>query len=323
MLRKLLGVIVLVILGVLGYYSTFGWQVTKSSFSVRSKENDDEAIALKRHVQFLSSQVGERSVNQYENLKKSAQYIADQLKQLGFEMEWQEFDAEGKKVYNIIGQKKGIKSPGNIILVGAHYDTYYSPGADNNASGVAVLLQLAEGVVKKPLGNTLRFVAFVNAEPPFFETPQMGSAVFLKRAKERNEKIQAVIIIDAVGYYSNKDRSQRYPPLLGFFCPDKGNFIALVGNIASLKLLQVVESIFRESTSLPVQAITGFDFLRSDHWVFWKEKYQAILVTDTGTYRNPYLYSLSDTYGMLNYRHMAQVVKALNATLEALGNLKD
>lgn len=319
MIKKILRIILVCILVALGYYSTFGWQINRSSISVRTKENDDMAVHLKGHVHFLSYEIGERSLREYNNLEKAARYIADRFAQSGLEVERQEFEVEGHKVCNIIARKTGTKSPNMVVVIGAHYDSYYTPGADNNASGIAAVLELAAAISKKETANSFHFVAFVNGEPPYFQTPQTGSLVYIKNIQEKKENIKAAIILDSIGYYSNR-LPQRYPVGLGFFCPDKANFIAVVGNIASLKLMQSAEEIFKKSISLPSQAVAGFDFVRSDHWIFWKERYPAILITDTGAYRNPDFYSLADTYQMLNYRHMAQVVKAVNLFAEMLGN---
>ncbi|HOW34851.1 MAG TPA: M28 family peptidase [Candidatus Omnitrophota bacterium] len=317
--KKIFRIVFVCTVIVVGYYSTFGWQVSRSSISVRTKENDDMAVSLKRHVYILSSEIGERSFREYGNLEKASRYIVGQFTQLGLEVERQEFEVEGRKVCNIIARKTGTKSPGTIIVVGAHYDSYYTPGADNNASGVAAVLELAAVIAKKEIADSVHFVAFVNGEPPFFQTPQGGSLVYIKSIQEKKGDIRAAIVLDSIGYYSNR-LSQRYPVGLGFFCPDKANFIALVGNTGSLKLMGSAETIFKKNISLPAQAVTGFDFVRSDHWAFWKKGYPAILITDTGAYRNPDFYSLSDTYQMLNYRHMAQVVKAASLLAEALGN---
>ena len=275
---------------------------------------------MKNHVSVLSHQIGWRGLDQYENLQKAADYIANSFAQTGLKVQRQEFLAQGKTVGNVAAEKKGSTYPQKVIIVGAHYDTYFNPGADSNASGVAALLELAEIFSKIETHATIRFVAFANKEPPFFATDEMGSLVYAKHLKEANEDIEAVIILDSIGYYSNISYSQHYPPFLGFFYPDKGNFLCLVGNMRSRALLQSLETVLKKDTSLVIAKVMGFDFINSDHWAFWRENFNTVLMTDTGSYRNPYINSLSDTYPKLNYLNMAQLVRGLAFALKALAD---
>lgn len=317
-MKKLLRPIVFIAIVIALFLSRYGWHLTKSNFSSFTNEDKDISHQIKTHIIRLSQDIGWRGIEQYENLENTAQYITQYLERLGYQVEWQRMIAQGKTVKNIIAQKKGAKYPEKIIVVGAHYDSYFSPGADSNASGVAALLELAKILSKEATNATIHFVAFTSKEAPFFGTEDMGSAHYIKQAKYMGLKISSVIILDSLGYYSNDKNSQRYPPLFGFFLPNKGNFISIVGNLNSLNLLKVVEPIMKKNLSLPVQAIVGFDFINSDHWVFWKGKCETILVTDTGSYRNPHVNSLTDTYQALNVVNIAQVVRGLAATIRTL-----
>ncbi|MFA5059889.1 MAG: M28 family peptidase [Candidatus Omnitrophota bacterium] len=318
MFKRILKYIILVILCVVGYLSTFGWHFQKSSAGVYSSQEESLAESLERHVYALSHDIGWRSVAEYENLQRSYQYIADQFKQFGLEVSTQEISVDGKSTYNIIAEKKGFKHPEAVIIVGANYDTYSNPGANNNASGVSALIELARIFSAQFPETTIRFVAFVNKEPPFAGTDQMGSMAYVKLVKETKQPIEAVIIMDGIGCYSYKDYSQRYFPFLGLFYPDKGNFVMASSNINSAGLLKTVMAAFRKKTSFPIRWSVAFDFVDSDHRVFWREKYPAVLISDTGSYRNKHFHSLSDTYEKLNFRNMSQVTYGIAAVLRVL-----
>ncbi len=311
--------VVILLVCFLVYASTFGWRNVKVIFSSQSKEHETIAKNLRKHVYALSHQIGWRGMEQYEDLQKAAQYIKDSLTQLGYVVETQDFIVRGKTVSNIIVQKISAKSPEKIMIVGANYDSYFNPGADNNASGVAALLELADLLSKEEFPVTVRLVALVNKEPPFFATADMGSAVYAKHLKTLKENIQGVILLDSIGYYSDKGRSQRYPWFLGFLYPGKANFITLVGNAGSQGFLKTLDGALKKELSFPVQSVLGFDFINSDNISFWREGYKAVLVTDTGGYRNPDRYSLADTYKKLNYLNMAQIVKGLCRFFQSVG----
>ncbi len=193
--------IVAAVVGVLLLFlSTYGWHVTKASVSVSSREHESIAKSLKKHVYVLSHQIGWRGVEQYENLQKAEKYITESFQKSGLTVETQDFIVGGKLVKNIVAEKKGAANPQKIVVIGAHYDTYFNPGADSNASGVAVLLELADAFSKEEgINATVRFVAFVNKEPPFFASEDMGSAVCVKRLVTAGEAPAAVVILDSLG----------------------------------------------------------------------------------------------------------------------------
>ena len=311
--------IVILLICLLLYSSTYGWRTLKVAFSSHSKEQEVIAKNLKKHVYALSQQIGWRGLDQYEDLEKAAQYIKDNLTQLGYHCETQDSIVQDKVVSNIIAEKTGTKYSDKIIILSANYDSYFNPGADNNASGVAALLELANIFATQETPITLRFVALASKEPPFFGTKNMGSAVYAKHLKELKENIEGIVILDAIGFYSDKERTQRYPLFLGFAYPGKADFIALVGNGASRGFLDHLGSALKKETSFPVQSVIGFDFINSDNLSFWRENYRAVLVTDTGPYRNPDYHSLADTYKKLNYLNMAQIVKGVSLFLLNFG----
>ena len=279
---------------------------------------------LKKHVYKLSHEIGERNIYKYDKLNEAAGYIAEEFRSFGYAADFQAYSARGKVFKNIIATKRGDKKAGEIIILGAHYDTKESPGADDNASAVAGLLETARIFSSETTGRTVKFIAFVNEERPFFKRKMMGSRVYARAAREKQENIKGALILEMIGYYSNEPKSQYVPPGFGFFYPDKGNFIGVVGNLGSKRLVRDTAAYFRSGTDFPVEwvvapsILVGIDF--SDNWSFWKERYPAVMITDTAFYRNPNYHKASDTYETLNYESMSEVVKGVSAALDKLAD---
>lgn len=279
---------------------------------------------LKEHVIVLSDQIGTRNHLYYDNLNEAADYITEEFQKLGYVVSKNVYDIDGKTYRNIIAESNLEHSLDEVVIVGAHYDSCYNPGADDNASGVAGMLEMARLLKDKKLKKPLRFIAFTNEEPPYFQTKKMGSYVYAKSLKEKNAKISAVIILEMLGYYSEEPDSQDYLPFLGFFYPDVANYIAIVGNFKSKRLVEDVKENFKKATDFPVESIVapsgvpGLNF--SDHWSFWKMGYKAVMITDTAFLRNENYHENTDTYDTLNYNKMAQVIKGLTYAVEKLTN---
>ena len=285
-------------------------------------ETETESL-LRKHVVLLAGDIGERNTLHYAALQRAAEYIADSLDALGFRVEEQSYAAHGKQVANIVAEVTGTVRPDEIVIVGAHYDTQTgSPGADDNASGVAALLELARLFRDAKPGRTIRFVAFVNEEYPFFQTELMGSRVYATEAKKRNEKISAMLSLESIGYYSETAGSQKYPFPFSFIYPDTGNFIGFVGNIRSGSLLRRSVAAFREATRFPSEGVIAPEFIAgigwSDHWAFWQEGYPALMITDTAPFRNPHYHEPTDTPDRLDYGRMARVVAGLAQVVREL-----
>lgn len=283
------------------------------------------AKILESHVYQLAHEIGERSINRYEALNEAAKYITEQFCSFGYNVEFQSYNILGKTCKNILVTKLGAEKPNEIIIVGAHYDSYSNPGADDNASGIASLIELARFMSNKKTKCTIRFVAFVNEKPPFYKTENMGSMVYTRKAENKGEDIKASLIMDMIGYYSDKINSQHYPPLFSLFYlfdSNKGNYLCVVGNFKSRRLAKKVVSDFKSHSQFPIESLVTFQFVRgvelSDHWSFWQAGYPAVLITDTGFYRNPYYDSSSDTFEKLDYESMAEIVKGLSAVLVEL-----
>lgn len=279
---------------------------------------------LKRHIYYLSEEIGERNVIAYEPLQKTAQYVEYNFKTLGYDVKSQEYTVQMRKVRNLIAEIPGSAKTNEIVVIGAHYDTVYDcPGADDNSSGVAALLELARLLKDSHPARTVRFVAFVNEEPPWFQTDDMGSMVYAEQAHKLKEDIVAAISIETIGMYSDAEGSQKYPAGFKSLYPSKGNFIAFIGNLGSRGLVRDAVHSFRASTKFPSEgsavpaAIPGVGW--SDHWSFWEEGYPAIMVTDTAIFRNPNYHQPSDKPDTLDYDRMAKVVHGLVSVVRDLG----
>ncbi len=283
---------------------------------------------LQQHVHFLAGETGPRTLWNPATLKAAADYIEKTFTLAGYQIEKQEYEVYNRSTCNIEAELPGQTSPGNIIVVGAHYDTVLeSPGANDNASGVAALLELARLLRHEKLQRSIRFVAFTNEEPPFYFSEDMGSRHYAKRSREKNEQITAMLSLETVGYYAEQPGSQRYPFPFSLFYPDRADFIAFVGNTTSKKLVrQSIES-FRRTAKLPSEGLAAPGFITgigwSDHWSFWKAGYPAIMITDTAFFRYAPYHTQSDTPEKLDYARMALLVQGLTAVVSDLANDRD
>ena len=195
--------------------------------------------ALERHVRFLSEQVGERQLaGRHSQLERAASYIEADLEDAGYDVESEWFEVDGKRVRNLIatlaGRDDDPETDGEIVVIGAHYDTAEgTPGANDNGSGTAALLEIARAMQKDEPQRTVRFVAFTNEEPPWFQTENMGSLQYARGCRERGDDVVAMLSLETIGYYSDESGSQMYPAPLDALYPDRGNFVAFVGNAGS------------------------------------------------------------------------------------------
>ena len=280
---------------------------------------------IETHVVELADKIGQRNIDFYFHLQKSETYIIDILKKIGYNVTTQEFKVRQKIVKNIEVELTGISLPKEIVLIGAHYDSVLgSKGANDNASGVAALLELARILKDKNLSRTIRFVAFVNEEPPYFRTEHMGSVVYASHARMKGDNIVAMYSLETIGYYSNVSGSQEYPFPFSLFYPDTGNFIAFVGNLGSRDLLHKSLSIFRRKTSFPSEGVSAPGWMTgigwSDQWSFWKEDYPGIMITDTALFRYKLYHTMSDTFDKLDYSKMSRIVSGIARMLEEIAD---
>ncbi len=281
------------------------------------------AADLRRWVVRLAEEIGERNLDRYPKLQEAADFIEAELTASGLRVDRQAFTARKRICENLQAELLGSVRPEEIVVVGAHYDSVIgSPGANDNASGVAGLLALARAFAGRRSERTLRFVAFANEEPPYFQGPDMGSRVYAHGCHERAERIVAMLSLETIGYYSQEKGSQRYPFPLGLCYPSEGNFIGFVGNLASRGLVRQAVACFRRNAQFPSEggALPGFipGVGWSDHWSFWQEDYPAIMVTDTALFRYPHYHEDTDTPDRIDYESMARVVQGLERVIAEL-----
>ncbi len=289
---------------------------------------------LRADVERLASGVGVRSFMQPRKLGDTVAWIMDELNAMGYERIEQIWvptpagsEAGDTPTPNLEVTVLGLTRPKEIIVIGAHYDSYYlTPGADDNASGVAGTLELARRFVGTPQDRTLRFVFFVNEEPPHFQKETMGSLVYARQCRVRGDDIRGAVVLESIGYFSDAPGSQPYPPPLNLFYPDEGNFVAFVGNLGSRTLMHRAISAFRAHATVASEGaaapgfIPGVDW--SDHWSFWQAGYDAVMVTCTATYRNPHYHKPTDTPDTLDYDRFARTVDGLGCVIEDLARVK-
>ena len=286
---------------------------------------DAMRTALEQHVRFLSHTIGVRGQKDWTNVYRAAAYIERTLEELGYNIVSHEFEAYNRPYRNLEATLPGVSLPQEVVVLGAHYDTAEdAPGADDNASGVAGVLELARVFARDRQARTIRFVFFPNEEPPSFPTAHMGSRHYATAARARNDQITAMLSIESIGYFDTEKGSQRYPFPLNLAYPDLGDFIGFVSNLSSRPLLIKAISAFRAHATLPTQGAAAPSWVPgvwwSDHWAFWREGYAAIMITDTAPYRNPFYHTTDDTADTLDFGRMARVVHGLTHVVRAIAN---
>jgi hypothetical protein len=281
---------------------------------------------LQRHVSMLAGVIGERNVWHDDTLEKAASYIRSVLEETGYAVKTQPFTSRGLTLENLEVELPGSTLADEIIVVGAHYDSVEgSPGANDNASGVAALLELARLFSGTTPLRTLRFVAFANEEAPFFYTNEMGSRQYAGHAKRQDEQVVAMISLETLGSYTDTPGSQRYPFPFNLAYPDTGNFVGFVGNLASRTLVRRVIGTFRETTPFPSEGVAAPSWIEgihwSDQWAFWEEGYPAIMVTDTALFRYVPYHTAADTPEQLDYPALARVTSGLQQVVAELAGV--
>jgi Zn-dependent M28 family amino/carboxypeptidase len=285
----------------------------------------DTAAYLRQIVAMLAQEIGVRTYRDTDRLERCANYISSQFNSFGFKIMRQPFPFNGNTYQNIVAELIGNSSPEKILVVGAHYDTVRTtPGADDNASGVAGLLALAGRLAGVRMSKTVRFVAFALEEPPLYRTRNMGSYQYAQSLKKNRENVEGMICLEMIGFFSDREGSQHYPvPFFRWKFPTTGSYIAIVGNMRSKKFIETTAKNFMKVVDLPVitlnapPIVIGIDF--SDHWSFGKFGYKALMITDTAFYRNPHYHAPTDLPETLDYGRMAKVVEGLTAVVKEWG----
>ena len=291
---------------------------------------------LMQHVQWLSQNDYPRSFDFPQRLDAGASYIRREFAATGAAVTDQIMTVDEGKTRNIIARFG--PSEGALLIVGAHYDSYgdasegakypsgfslktHTPGADDNASGVAGLLELARLLANNPPKRPVELVAYSFEEPPYFNTKNMGSAWHARSIRAKAQPVQLMISLEMIGFFSEKSGSQSYPvPGMSMLYPDKGDYISVVGRIQDSSEARRVKALMAGATDLPVRSmnglamIPGVDF--SDHLNYWAEDINALMITDTAFYRNDNYHQAGDTWDTLDYPRMAKVVQGVYAVIQ-------
>jgi len=284
-----------------------------------SAERTIDPSRLEAHVRKLSIELSPRDATHTENLDQVAAYIKNEFSQTSAFVSEQVYGVQGKSYRNVIAHF-GPETEERII-VGAHYDAAGPlPGADDNASGVAGLIELARLLNRQQLPLRVELVAFSLEEPPYFGTTGMGSSVHAQSLLQQNVRVRAMFSLEMIGCFSDAPNSQYFPiGILSAFYPSTGNFISVVGRLGDGLLVRRTKAAMRNAAPLPVysinapQSIPGVDF--SDQLNYWHAGYNAVMITDTAFYRNRNYHTAQDTAEKLDYKRMAMVVEGVYAAV--------
>lgn len=315
-----IGVLVLLLFGLVTLMHCTMFSMPGTSFDESAPPLTDQQKPMQErlqdHVRTLAGDIGDRNVHVPKDLDRARTYILDEWKGMGYAPNEREFSVNDQPVSNLDVEIEGQTHPEEIVIIGAHYDTAMNPGADDNASGVAGVLELSRAFSNRSPDRTLRFVAFVNEEPPFYRVEgKMGSWVYARRSRERDEQIEAMVSLEMIGYFSDREGSQNYPFPLSMLYPSRGDFIGFVSNFSNRHLVHRCIGTFRQHATIPSEGgappgwISGVGW--SDHWSFWQEGYPGLMVTDTALFRNPNYHATTDRPSTLDYESMTRVVDGL------------
>ncbi len=282
---------------------------------------------LEARVRHLAEHVGERHFRRPEALARAQAYIRAELDKLGVPITERTFRARGMEFANleVFVPARDESSAREQVVIGAHYDTVPgTPGADDNASAVAALLELVAQTARQRFKRAVRFAFFPNEEPPFFPNDGMGSDAYARDLRAQGIEVSVMISLEMLGYYSTEPKSQKYPPGLGLLYPDRGDFIGFVSNLGSRQRMHDVKRAFKRSTDFPCESLAAPEWTMivglSDHRSFWNQDYPALMVTDTAFMRNPHYHQASDTPDTLDFPRFARVVEGLVGTVRALAD---
>lgn len=296
-----------------------------------------DARQLEAHVRHLSVDLYPRSYDQFRKIESAAQYVQEQFRLAGAVVSVQDVKVDETSYKNVIAHFGPLTGP--VMVIGAHYDSHgdanggakfrhgfapetHTPGADDNASGVAGLLELARLLGRTPQTHAIELVAYTLEEPPHFRTDNMGSAWHANALRAQGRDVAFMLSLEMIGYFSDAPGSQHYPvPGMQYLYSDRGDFIALVGKLSDFSTLRNIKAAMRGASDLPVLSMNappllpGVDF--SDHVSYWNEGFPAFMVTDTAFMRNPNYHQAEDSFEKLDYARMAKVVQAVYAVTQS------
>ena len=313
--KKINWVIVLASLMFILATLTFGWSYKKEDIVWTADESINKSI--EKNINKFSDELEIRNIKNIDNLNKAKDYIADELKECGFEVTVQEFECQGKTVANVIGRKKGTKKSDSKIVLCTNYDSNIKKGVDAQNSGIAALLSMAEQMKGKESNRDIEVTAFVNLQRDKENSEFPGSSVYIDNLKKQNEKVDGVIVIDSIGRYSEEILTQRYP-FNGINNPNRGNYVAVISDKNSASLNKDISGSMKKMSNFPVLTKTSNIVLekqKSAAKLFWENNYNAVILTDTGIYRSDDINTKEDTKEKINYKYMAQVMNNLTGAV--------
>ncbi len=283
---------------------------------------------LRGHVDLLAGVIGPRHLGKPESIKGAIDYIRREFVAVGYDVFEQTYPVEETEAVNLWVEIPGTDRSEEIVVLGAHYDTIAAtPGADDNASAVAVLLEVARMLHGFEPRRTIRCVAFACEEMPYYHSMTMGSQVYARTCRERGDRIRGMICLEMVGFFSDEPESQGYPDemprWLRWIFPRTGNFLTAVSNLRSWRLGLTFRRGFKRAVRFPLYSIALPEFLgfirRSDNSSFWDQGYAALMVTDTSYLRNPHYHRETDLPETLDYERMSRVAIGVAGAMARLG----
>lgn len=316
--------------GGVGYMTAMPGESFRGPLPQLTAEEALLAQRLREHVGTIARE--EHNTAFPGQLEDVARYIESTLAGLGYTVKQQMFSVDGNRVRNLevtVRRPADARAKPHVVVVGAHYDSAPgTPGANDNATGSAAVIELARALqeMQPAPDHEVKLVLFVNEEPPYFKSAQMGSFLHARELYTRGENVKAMLSLETIGYYSDEKGSQRYPPALDAFYPDAGNFIAFVGDLGSRDLVRNTVSAFRRHARFPSEGIAapasipGVDW--SDHWAYREHGYPAVMVTDTAPYRYPHYHTMQDTPDKVDYERLARVVKGIEMVVRELAGAR-
>lgn len=322
LIRSFIKCVAIAMGAVAGLIVGFGWIVRQPNLGSEPfpAGTRAEPAALEAHVRYLASTEPPRNWQHAEGLQRAADYIADRLSKTRARCWQQPYRARTLEAKNVIADFGPPSGP--LVVVGAHYDVFGPlPGADDNASGVAGLLELARLLDTRTLKTPVELVAFSTEEPPFFGGPEMGSYVHAQSLRRAGIRARAMIALEMIGYYSAEQPDAAL--LLHLVYPHRGDFACIVGRWSDRELVRIAKRCFRGASDLPVVSYSGPVAIGadlSDHRNYWGAGIPAIMVTDTAYLRNNAYHTAGDVSSRLDYVRMANVVDGVLATVIHLAN---
>jgi Peptidase family M28 len=318
----LLLVLVAAAYGVLRYMTSVPGESHRGPLPPLTDEERTLAQRLKGHIATIAAR--EHNIARLAALEAAARYIEASLQSYGYSVNRQSFDVDDVTVRNIevAIEARDMAAAPDVLVVGAHYDSARdTAGANDNASGAAAVIELARLLrdLEGQSNRRIRLVLFVNEEPPYFQTDDMGSLRYARALAERNERVVAMYSLETLGFYSSKPGSQQYPFPFGLLFPDRGDFVAFVGLPDARSLLRASIGSFRSHTAFPTIGGVAPDFVPgidwSDHWAFAQQGVPAIMITDTAPFRYPHYHRATDTPDKVDAESLARVVKGIERML--------